>query len=119
MPNLNRIIAAGHLGKDPEMTYTTNGTAVCNASLAVTSKWKTGEHTEWFRVTAFAQQAEYLAKYGKKGDAWLVEGEIRTEKWKSKEGEDRYTTKLIAQRVMSLTAKSQAADDTHEEDVPF
>lgn len=126
MPNLNRIIICGHLGRDPELKYTPSGTAVCDVSCAVTSKWKNGEHTEWFNVVAWAKSAEFLAEHGSKGAIAIVEGEIRTEKWQDKEGRDRYTTKLVAQRVQLIGGKrakrpegAAEKEQDFDDDIPF
>lgn len=111
MPNINRVTIAGHLGKDPEVRYTGAGKAVASLSVATTEKWKdrdTGEQrekTEWHRVTVWGQPAEYIGKYARKGHALLVEGKLQTRKWQDRDGNDRYTTEIVASDVHILTPK--------------
>src|SRR5690606_16219961 len=111
MPNINRATIAGHLGKDPEVRYTGAGKAVASLSVATTEKWKdrdTGEQrekTEWHRVAVWGQPAEYIGKYARKGHALLVEGKLQTRKWQDRDGNDRYTTAIVASDVHILTPK--------------
>lgn len=135
MPNINRVTIAGHLGKDPEVKYTQSGTAVASLSVATTERWKdrssgdNQERTEWHKVTAWAQKAEYVGKYAKKGHAVLVEGKIQTRKWQDRDGNDRYTTEIVASEIHILTPKggggsanaqsSQPEAEDFGDDVPF
>ena len=134
MPNINRATIAGHLGKDPEVRYTGSGTAVASFSVATTERWKDRdsgekqERTEWHKVTAWAQKAEYVGKYAKKGHAVLVEGKIQTRKWQDREGNDRYTTEIVASEIHILTPKGGRQEEAQSsrppaedfgDDIPF
>ena len=101
MASVNRVILIGNLGKDPETRYLPSGDAVANFSIATTEKFKDKsgaqqEHTEWHRISFFGRQAEIAGEYLKKGSPVYVEGRIRTRKWQDKEGQDRYTTEIVA-----------------------
>ena len=104
----SQTIIAGNLGKDPELRYTPNGTAVCNFSVAVNKSWKdreTGEKNEkttWFRVTAWRGLAETCSQYLSKGRAVLVEGEIDASAWAGQDGEPRASLELTAFNVTFL-----------------
>jgi single-strand DNA-binding protein len=109
--SVNKVILVGHLGKDPEMRYMPSGEAVASVSLATTDKWKDKsgekqEKTEWHNLTFFGRQAEIAGEYLRKGSQIYVEGRITTEKWQTKEGQDRYTTKIIVQQMQMLGSKS-------------
>lgn len=97
--SFNKIIVVGNLGKDPELRYTPQGTAVCNLSLATNEKKrdKAGElHdvTTWFRVTLWRNQAENAAKYLTKGSPIYVEGRLGVEEWTDRDGNKRYTLEV-------------------------
>jgi single-strand DNA-binding protein len=115
----------GHLGRDPETKYLQNGTSVGNFIIATSKKWvdkndQWQEHTEWHNIVVWRQLAERCEKRLKKGDLVLVIGEIGTEKWQDKSGNDRYTTKITAKDVKFLTPKSgTTGDDNQKNDVPF
>lgn len=102
MVNINKMIVGGHLGQDPEVRYMPNGNAVCNISVATTEKWKdknTGEQrseTEWHRVTLYSKKAELAGQYLSKGSPVMIEGKLKTRKWKHNDGSDRSTTEIIA-----------------------
>lgn len=135
VPNINRVTIAGHLGKDPEVRYTASGTACANLSVATSEKWKdksTGEkqeRTEWHRIVVWGQPAEYVGKYARKGNAVLVEGKIQTRKWQDRDGNDRYSTEIVASSVDILTrSDSGQAEPAREpagagggmdDDIPF
>lgn len=130
MPNLNRALLIGHLGRDAEVRYTNNGAAVCNFSLATTDKWtKDGqkhERTEWHNVVLFGKQAESLAQYLTKGKAVYVEGSIQTDEYTDKDGNKRKTTKIKADRVQLMGGGEKrdtpAADHSApvtDDDCPF
>lgn len=105
-----RVVLLGNLGKDPELKEF-GETKVCNFSLATSERVKEENVTEWHNCTAFGNVAENLAKYKKKGETVLVEGRIKTEKYE-KDGENRYTTKIIAQSVKFIGGKkSEAASE--------
>ncbi len=97
--SFNKIILVGNLGRDPELRYTPQGTAVCNISIATNEKKrdKAGELqdvTTWFRVTLWRQQAENAAKYLTKGSPVYVEGRLRVEEWTDRDGNNRYTLEV-------------------------
>ena len=97
--SFNKIIIVGNLGRDPELRYTPQGTAVCNISIATSEKKKdkTGELqdiTTWFRVTLWRNQAELASKYLTKGSQVYIEGHLRVEEWKDREGGQRYTLEV-------------------------
>lgn len=109
---LNKVTLIGRLGADPEVKYLPTGGAVTNLSLATTRRWKdkqSGERrdeTEWHRVTFFNRIAEIAGEYLKKGSLIYVEGRIRTRKWQDQNGQDRYTTEIIAEQMQMLDSKS-------------
>ena len=110
MASVNKVILIGNLGKDPETRYMPSGDAVANFSIATTEtfKDKSGakqEHTEWHRISFFGRQAEIAGEYLKKGSPVYVEGRIRTRKWQDKEGQDRYTTEIVGDRMQLLGSR--------------
>jgi len=108
MASVNKVILIGNLGRDPEVRYTPNGSAVCNISLATTRQWKNRdsgerqEETEWHRVVFFDRLAEIAGEYLKKGRPVYVEGRLRTRKWTDKDGKDQYTTEIMALEMQLL-----------------
>lgn len=112
MPSLNKVFLIGHLGQDPEVRHTGNGTAVANLSMATTARWKDPEsqerreRTEWHRVVVWGRQAEVAEGYLKKGSPVHVEGELRTRSWMDKDGNKRYTTEVVARRIQ-LVGKAE------------
>lgn len=118
MPSVNRAILIGHLGRDPEMRYTQEGTAIANVSIATTETWKNKagekqEATEWHRVVFFGKLAEIAGEYLKKGSLVYVEGQLRTRKWQNKDGVDQYTTEINAREMKMLGGKpDKPADST-------
>lgn len=116
MPSVNKVILIGHLGKDPETRFLPSGDAVTSFSLATSESWKDKggakqEHTEWHRVGCFGKTAEVAGEYLKKGAAVYVEGRIRTRKWQDKEGNDKYSTEIVCDRLQMLGGKDAKADD--------
>ncbi len=111
MASVNKVILIGNLGKDPETRYLPSGEAVTNITLATTESWKDKksgekqEHTEWHRISFFGRLAEIAGEYLKKGSPCYVEGRIRTRKWQDKEGQDRYTTEVVADRMQLLGSR--------------
>ncbi len=105
---INKAILIGNLGQDPEVRYMPNGNAVANITLATSESWKdknTGEKqekTEWHRIVLFKQAAEFVGSYAKKGSKAYVEGKLQTRKWQDKDGQDRYTTEIVAAVVQLL-----------------
>lgn len=122
MGGLNKAMAIGHLGRDPELRYTQSGTAVCNFSLAVSERQKKGEelvdHTEWLNISVFGKSAENAAKYLAKGSQAYVEGRIQTRKWKDKDGKDRYTTEIVANNVQYLGGGKSEDKPKRNDDPP-
>ncbi len=103
---VNKVILIGNLGKDPEIRYTQNGTAVVNFSLATTDSWtkdgETNERTEWHNIVAWARLAEICNQYLQKGKQVYIEGRIQTRKWEDRDGNTRYTTEVVAQNMQML-----------------
>jgi len=115
MASVNKVILIGNLGKDPETRYLPSGDAVTNISVATSEKWKDKsgeqqEHTEWHRVAFFGKTAEIAGEYLKKGSPVYVEGRIRTRKWQDKEGNDKYSTEIVADRMQLLGGRSGGAE---------
>jgi single-strand DNA-binding protein len=123
MASVNKVIIIGNLGKDPETRYLPSGDAVTNITVATTESWKDKksgdkqEHTEWHRISFFGRQAEVAGEYLKKGSPVYVEGRIRTRKWQDKDGQDRYSTEVVADRLQLLG--SRGGSDDMDDDIPF
>ncbi len=107
MASVNKVILIGNLGRDPETRYMPSGDAICNITLATTDSWKDKsgekqERTEWHRVAFFGKLAEIAGEYLKKGSQVYVEGRLQTRKWQDKDGQDRYTTEIVADKMQML-----------------
>ena len=108
MASINKVILIGNLGRDPEVRYTPNGSAICNIGIATTRNWKNKEsgerqeETEWHRVVMFDRLAEIAGEYLKKGRPVYIEGRLRTRKWTDKDGVERYTTEVYAEQMQLL-----------------
>ena len=107
MGSVNKVILVGNLGADAELRYTGGGMAVANFRIATTEVWKDKdgqkqEQTEWHRISLWGKQAEAVAQYLVKGKQVYVEGRLKTQKWKDKEGNDRTTVEVTADRVTLL-----------------
>src|SRR5687768_7802667 len=116
--SFNKIIIVGNLGRDPELRYTPQGTAVCNFSLATNEKKrdKAGEMQEvatWFRVTLWRQQAENAAKYLTKGSPVYVEGRLGVEDWTDRDGKSRYTLEVQGTEMHFLSSGARAGGDEY------
>ncbi|GBL46349.1 single-stranded DNA-binding protein [Sulfuriferula multivorans] len=114
MASVNKVILVGNLGKDPEVRYAPSGDAIANVTLATTENWKDKngekqEKTEWHRVSFFGKTAEVVGQYLKKGSQVYVEGRIQTRKWTDKEGQERYTTEIVADKMQMLGGRSGSA----------
>lgn len=98
--SVNSVQLLGNIGSDPEVRTTQSGNKVANFSLATNESRKSGDgwedFTEWHWVVMFGKQAEILEKYTKKGDKIHVTGRLSTRKWQDKNGNDKYTTEIIA-----------------------
>jgi single-strand DNA-binding protein len=110
MASVNKVILIGNLGRDPETRYMPDGGAVTNVSIATTDVWKDKqgekqERTEWHRVAFFGKLAEIAGEYLKKGSQVYVEGRLQTRKWQDKEGQDKYTTEIVADRMQMLGSR--------------
>lgn len=110
MASVNKVILIGNLGRDPEVRYTPENSAITNISIATTDTWKDKsgekqERTEWHRVAFFGKLAEIAGEYLKKGSQVYVEGRLQTRKWQDKEGQDRYTTEIVADRMQMLGSR--------------
>ena len=147
---INKVIIVGNLGQDPETRYMPSGAAVTNFTVATNESWKdkqTGEQkdrTEWHRVAMFNRLAEIAAEYLRKGSQVYIEGKLRTRKWQGQDGNDRYTTEIIADEMQMLggrgdggggsfggsrggnkpsqgggTAPPQPGPDDFDDDIPF
>ena len=111
---INKVILVGNLGADPETRYMPSGGAVTNMRIATSESWKdkqTGEQkdrTEWHNVAMFGRLAEIAAEYLRKGSQVYVEGKLRTRKWQDKDGNDRWTTEVIADEMQMLGGRGGA-----------
>jgi single-strand DNA-binding protein len=108
MASVNKVILIGNLGKDPEVRYMPSGSAICNIGIATSRQWKDKtsgerqEETEWHRVALFDRMAEVAGEYLKKGKSVYIEGRLKTRKWTDKDGVEKYTTEVIADRMELL-----------------
>lgn len=132
MSGINKVIIVGRLGKDPEVRYTPDGTAICNLSVATSEEWKdknSGEKreaTEWHRVVAFRQLGEICGKHLSKGRQVYVEGRLQTRSWEQ-DGVKRYSTEIVAKDVQFLGGKGDGgnqgqqdgAPEYSDDDIPF
>ena len=145
---INKVILVGNLGADPETRYMPSGSAVTNLSVATSESWKdkqTGEQkerTEWHKVAMFNRLAEIAAEYLRKGSQVYIEGKLRTRKWQDRDGNDRWTTEVIADEMQMLggrggagggggsmasgrdsgpapSAPPQSGPDDFDDDIPF
>ena len=115
MSSLNKIILIGHLGKDPEIRYTPDGSPVATFSLATSENWtdKNGsrqEHTEWHNIVAWNRLADLSKKFLTKGRQVYVEGRLRSREWTDREGGKRRTTEVIASQMVLLGSRPQNTD---------
>jgi len=108
---VNKVILVGNLGRDPEMKYTASGAAIANITVATSESWndkQTGEKvekTEWHRVVAFQRLAEIMGEYLRKGSQVYIEGKLQTRKWQDQNGQDRYSTEVVANDMQMLGAR--------------
>jgi single-strand DNA-binding protein len=108
---INKVILVGNLGNDPDMKYTAGGAAIARISIATTDSWndkQTGEkqeRTEWHRIVFFGRLAEIVGEYLRKGSQVYVEGRLQTNKWQDQNGQDRYTTEIVANEMQMLGAR--------------
>jgi single-strand DNA-binding protein len=140
---INKVILVGNLGADPETRYMPSGSAVTNLSVATSESWKdkqTGEQkerTEWHKVARLNRRAEIAAEYLRKGSQVYIEGKLRTRKWQDRDGNDRWTTEIIADEMQMLGGRGGGGSapmssggqgpsspppqpmDDFEDDIPF
>ena len=144
---VNKVILIGNLGQDPEVRYMPNGNAVANVTLATSESWKDKnsgemqERTEWHRIVFFRRLAEIAGEYLKKGSKIYVEGRLQTRKWQDQNGQDRYTTEIVADQMQMLDSRgggsaafegnsqgrapaqaqeqAPASNDGFDDDIPF
>ena len=111
MASVNKVILVGNLGRDPEVRYTPNGSAVCNVTIATSRVRKNkesgdkSEDTEWHRVVFFDKLAEIAGEYLKKGRSVYVEGRLKTRKWTDKDGAEKFSTEIIASDMQMLGSR--------------
>ena len=108
MAGVNKAIVVGNLGNDPEIRYAANGSAIASISVATSERWKDKnsgeqqERTEWHRIKLFGRQAELAGEYLKKGSQVYIEGRIQTSKYQDKDGNDRWSTEIVAREMTFL-----------------
>jgi single-strand DNA-binding protein len=113
MASLNKVMLIGNLGKDPEVRYTTSGQAVASFNLATSEKFKNKsgeweERTEWHRVTLWGKLAEIAGEYLAKGRTVYIEGRLQTRKWTDRDGNDKYTTEIVGDKMQMLGGKGES-----------
>ncbi len=123
MASVNKAIIVGTLGHDTEVRYMNNGDAICNLSVATSESWKDKsgekqERTEWHRVCMFGKLAEIAGQYLAKGSSVYLEGKLQTRKWTDKDGVEKYTTEIIADRMQMLGGNREASRETGREQKP-
>jgi single-strand DNA-binding protein len=139
---LNKAEVIGHLGRDPEIRYTKDGTAIANLAVVTSEVYKDKEsgqrkeRTEWHRIVLFRRLAEIAGEYLVKGALVYIEGPLRTRKWQDQAGQDRYTTEIVGRELRMLSSPrsgAQASDpmpeaegkdgfddfDVSDDDIPF
>lgn len=112
---INKAILIGNLGADPEIRYTQSGTQVATFNIATSERWKgqdgqLQESTEWHRIVAWRRLAEICGEYLNKGSRVYIEGKIQTRKWQDQNGNDKYTTEIIARDMKMLTPRGGGSD---------
>ena len=115
---VNKVILVGNLGADPETRYGASGGAVTNLRLATSDSWtdrqtnERRERTEWHRVVMFGKLAEIAEQYLRKGRQVYIEGYIQTRKWQGQDGQDRYTTEIVARDMQMLGGRGDTPGDS-------
>jgi single-strand DNA-binding protein len=124
MAGINKVILIGHLGRDPEVRYTAEGTAVANFTIATSDQWKdkaTGEkkeRTEWHRIVAWRRLGEICGEYLSKGRQVYIEGSLQTREWQDQDGNKRWTTEIVAQNMQMLGPREQTGSFSGGYDSP-
>jgi single-strand DNA-binding protein len=117
---INKVIIVGNLGKDPDVRYSANGAAIANLTIATSEQWtdkqsgQKQEKTEWHRVVMFNRLGEIAGEYLKKGSQVYIEGKLQTRKWQDQNGQDRYTTEIVANEMQMLGSRSGGAADFNQ-----
>jgi single-strand DNA-binding protein len=112
---VNKVILIGNLGRDPEVKYTASGSAMVNVTVATSESWNDKqtnervERTEWHRVVAYRRLAEVMGEYLRKGSKVYIEGKLQTRKWQDQNGQDRWTTEIVANDMQMLDSRGDAA----------
>ncbi len=111
---LNKVMIIGHLGKDPEMRYTPSGRPVTTFTVAVSRSWNSADgerhaETEWFNVVAWGNLAEICKQYLAKGQQVYIEGRLQTRRWDDKEGQKHTSVEIVANEMMMLGDRRDAA----------
>lgn len=121
---VNKVILVGNVGQDPETRFTASGSAITNVSIATSESWKdkqTGqmqEKTEWHRVVFFNRLGEIAGEYLKKGSKVYVEGKLQTRKWQDQNGQDKYTTEIVANELQMLDSRGEQQAATAQNSAP-
>ena len=123
MRGVNKVILIGNLGRDPEIRYTRDGTAVANLNIATSDSWKDAqgqrqERTEWHRVVAWDKLAEIAKEYLTKGRQVFIEGRLQTRSWDDKDGNKRYTTEIRADQMLMLGGRGGEGGERGAEPPP-
>ncbi len=111
MAGINKVILVGNLGRDPEVRYSAKGSAIANITIATSEQWtdkqsgQKQEKTEWHRVVLFNRLGEIAGEYLKKGSQVYIEGKLQTRKWQDNNGQDRYTTEIVANEMQMLGSR--------------
>lgn len=124
MASVNKAILIGNLGKDPELRYTPGGAAVCNFPIATTEKWRDQqsnelkERTDWHNIVLWGRQAENAKEYLQKGSPVYIEGRIQTRSYDDKDGNKRWITEIVGQRMQFLGRRSDSQRDDSSASAP-
>ena len=122
--SLNKVMLIGHLGKDPELRYTTSGVAVATFSVATNESWKDQdgnlqERTEWHNIVAWRKLAEVCGEWLKKGKRVYIEGRIQTRSYDDKNtGAKKYFTEIVADNMIMLDGKGEGASPSANDAIP-
>jgi single-strand DNA-binding protein len=123
--SLNKVQLIGRLGADPDIKQMVNGKSVARLSVATSQSWKdksSGERkekTEWHKIVMYRKLAEIAGEYLKKGSSIFIEGSLQTRKWQTKEGQDRYTTEVVADTMQMLGGKDNRNNTSNSSEDNF
>ena len=123
MPSVNKVILIGNLTKDPDIRYASDGSSVANMSLATNETWKDKsgakqERAEFHRVACFPKLSDIVADFLRKGALVYIEGRLQTRKWQDKNGQDRYTTEIIASEMQMLDSRGGGSSNAGDFEPP-